>query len=47
MRFALFKYGFKAGFRDVTDKQLQKAAFAGALIGCAVTLIVFTTKAGL
>jgi len=47
MRFALFKYGFKAGFRDVTDKQLHHAAIAGAVIGVVVTYIVFMIKAGL
>jgi len=39
MRLALFAYGFKAGFRDVTDKQLYHAAIAGAVIGVTVTLL--------
>ena len=47
MRFALLQYGFKAGFRDVTDRQLQYAAFAGALTGIVVTYIVFMSRAGL
>ena len=40
-------HGFKAGFRDVTDRQLRYAAFAGALTGIVVTYIVFMIKAGL
>lgn len=47
MKFALFKYGFKAGFRDVTDKQLHQAAIIGMVAGITVTCIVFMTKAGL
>lgn len=47
MRFALFKHGFKAGFRDVTDKQFQRVAPAGVVIGGTGTCITFMAKAGL
>jgi|GEM_PF-6360849 len=46
MRFALFKYGFKAGFRDVTDKQLNDAAMAGAVLGAAAACIILTAANG-
>ena len=47
MKTALFIHGFKSGFRDVTDRQLGNAAIAGAVVGVAVTCIVFMSKAGL
>ena len=47
MKTALFIHGFKSGFRGATDRQLRNAAIAGAVVGVAVTYIVFMSKAGL
>jgi len=44
MRFALLKYGFKVGFRDVTDKQLRIAAITGAFIGITFVFVAFIIK---
>ena len=46
MRTALFVYGFKSGFKDIPDRHLRYAAFAGAMTGIVVVFIVIMSRAG-